>query len=205
LWQTPGTAIVRLFARALLFLVGWRLVGRAPDIARCVVIFAPHTSNWDFPLLLLVRSAFGRRVHYLGKHTLFRPPFGWFFRATGGIPVVRHERRNFVKRAASFFAERRALWLAMSPEGTRDATDHWKSGFYRIALAAGVPVLCAFVDAATKECGLGPLIELTGDTERDLAAFRAFYQTKRGIDPDNAGTIRFKVRASRPPLPPKPS
>jgi 1-acyl-sn-glycerol-3-phosphate acyltransferase len=192
---------VKLLARALLVLAGFRLVGSAPHVARAVVIFAPHTSNWDFPLLLLVRYAFGRPVHYLGKHTLFRPPLGWFFRATGGIPVVRHERRHFVKRAAAFFAEREELWLAMSPEGTRHRTDHWKSGFYRIALAAGVPVLLAFVDAAKKECGLGPLVELSGDVERDLGVIRDFYATKRGIYPERASTIRFKARASvRPPL-----
>ena len=186
---------MKALARALLRLAGWRLAGSAPSVARSVVIFAPHTSNWDFPLLLLVRSAFGRRVHYLGKHTLFRPPFGWFFRATGGIPVVRHERHHFVERSARHFAEKRELWLAISPEGTREWTDHWKSGFYRIALAARVPVLCAFIDAAKKECGLGPLVELTGDSERDLAAFRAFYESKRGIHPERASAIRFKAKS----------
>ena len=146
---------VKALARALLSLAGWRLVGEAPNVVRCVVIFAPHTSNWDFPLLLLVKYAFGRPVRYLGKHTLFRPPFGWLFRATGGIPVVRHERQHFVNDAALLFAESDELWLALSPEGTRHKTDHWKSGFYRIALAARVPVLLAFVNALTKECGLG--------------------------------------------------
>jgi len=185
---------VKALARALLSLAGWRLVGEAPHVARCVVIFAPHTSNWDFPLLLLVKYAFGRPVRYLGKHTLFRPPFGWLFRATGGIPVVRHERQHFVADAALLFAQSEALWLALSPEGTRDKTDHWKSGFYRIALAAKVPVLLAFVDAPTKQCGLGPLVVLSGNEEQDLAAFRAFYSTKRGIHPDLASTIRFKPK-----------
>ncbi|HEX6276568.1 MAG TPA: lysophospholipid acyltransferase family protein [Polyangiaceae bacterium] len=193
---------MRTLARALLRLAGFRLVGRPPDVARCVVIFAPHTSNWDFPLLLLVKFAFGRPVHYLGKHTLFRPPFGWLFRATGGIPVVRHERRSLVQKAARLFAERDELWLAMSPEGTRQKTDHWKTGFYRMARAAGVPVLLAFVDAARKECGLGPLVELTGDVERDLDVIRAFYATKRGIHPELAGEIRFKARSSVRPPPP---
>jgi 1-acyl-sn-glycerol-3-phosphate acyltransferase len=187
---------VRTLARALLLLLGWRLVGRPPNVARCVVIFAPHTSNWDFPLLLLVKAAYGRPVHYLGKHTLFRAPFGWLFRATGGIPVVRHERRSLVQKAARLFAERDELWLAMSPEGTRQKTDHWKTGFYRMARAAGVPVLLVFVDAARKECGLGPLVELTGDVERDLDVIREFYATKRGIYPELAGTIRFKARSS---------
>lgn len=168
------------------------MVGEAPNVARCVVIFAPHTSNWDFPILLLVKYALGVPVRYFGKHTLFRPPLGWFFRATGGIPVVRHERRNVVQRAVSVFGERDELWLAMSPEGTRDKTDHWKTGFYRIALEAKVPVLLAFLDTATKECGVGPLIELSGDVERDLARLRAFYETKRAIYPERASTIRFE-------------
>jgi 1-acyl-sn-glycerol-3-phosphate acyltransferase len=191
---------VRFLARALLFVAGWRLVGRAPDVPRAVVIFAPHTSNWDFPIMILVKLAFGKPVHYLGKHTLFRPPFGWFFRATGGIPVVRHERRHFVKKAAEHFAERDELWLAVAPEGTRRRTDHWKSGFYRIALAAGVPVALAFLDASRKECGLGPLVELSGNPDEDLATFRAFYADKRGIHPERESAIRFKARSSvRPP------
>lgn len=181
-------------ARVLLSLGGWRLVGQAPDVARCVVIFAPHTSNWDFPILLLVRAALGKSVSYLGKHTLFRPPFGWFFRATGGIPVVRHERHNVVAEAVRALEERDTLWLAMSPEGTRDKTDHWKTGFYRIALAARVPVLLAFIDAANKECGIGPLVELTGDEEHDLARLRAFYDTKRGIHPELTSEIRFEQK-----------
>ena len=185
---------MRLVARALLFVLGWRLVGEAPRIDRCVVIFAPHTSNWDFPILLLVRFAFGGPVHYLGKHTLFRAPFGWFFRLTGGIPVVRHERRHVVREAVRLFRERDELWLAVSPEGTRQKSDHWKSGFYRIARAAGVPVLMAFLDAGKKECGVGELVELTGDAERDLARLRAFYETKRGIRPELESTIRFKPR-----------
>src|SRR6185503_9034581 len=154
---------VKTLARVLLFLARWRLVGVAPEVPHCVVIFAPHTSNWDFPLLLLVKFAFGGPVHYLGKHTLFRWPFGWFFRLTGGIPVVRHERRHVVSEAVRLFRERDELWLAISPEGTREKTDHWKSGFYRIAREAGVPVLLAFLDAGKRECGLAGLVELSGD------------------------------------------
>lgn len=183
---------MKILSRVLLSLFGWRLVGERPPIARCVVIFAPHTSNWDFPLLILAKLAFELPVNYFGKHTLFRPPFGWFFRMTGGIPVVRHERHHVVDDAARLFAERDELWLALSPEGTRDKTDHWKTGFHRIALAAGVPLLLAFVDASKKEVGLGPLVELTGDAERDLERLRVFYSTKRGIRPELASAIRFK-------------
>ena len=183
---------MKAIARAVLALFGWRLAGQPPVVPRCMIIFAPHTSNWDFPIMLLVKIAFGKRVYYLGKHTLFRAPFGWFFRWTGGIPVVRHERRHMVESVARMFHDRPELWLAMSPEGTRDKTDHWKTGFYRIALAANVPVLLAFLDANTRECGLGPLLELTGDTEQDLSRMRAFYADKRGILPERTSAIRFK-------------
>jgi 1-acyl-sn-glycerol-3-phosphate acyltransferase len=157
-----------------------------------VVVFAPHTSNWDFPLLLLARSALELRSSYLGKHTLFRPPFGWLFRALGGIPVNRSDAHHLVEQIANEFRTRDRLWLAMAPEGTRTKTDHWKSGFYRIALAARVPVLLSYIDASRKECGVGPLLELSGDSERDLALIREFYADKRGIHPELAGDVRFQ-------------
>jgi 1-acyl-sn-glycerol-3-phosphate acyltransferase len=157
-----------------------------------VVIFAPHTSNWDFPLLLLLRFGSGKRVSYLAKHTLFRFPFGWLFRATGAIPVLRSEHHALVSKLAQAFRAQPELWLAMSPEGTRAHTDHWKSGFYHIALEAHVPVLLAFIDARRRECGLGELIELTGDVERDLGRIVAFYRDKQGIVPERTSEIRFQ-------------
>jgi 1-acyl-sn-glycerol-3-phosphate acyltransferase len=178
-------------ASRVLRLFGWRLVGQAPQVSQCVIIFAPHTSNWDFPVMLLVIFAFGHRVHYLAKHTLFRFPYAWFFRATGGIPVERGERHDLVAIMTRAFSERSELWLAVAPEGTRARTDHWKSGFYQIALAAKVPVMPAFLDARRKECGIGELIELSGDVELDLAVLRAFYADKQGIRPERKSDIRF--------------
>ena len=180
------------WARWVLRCAGWRVVGTAPKIPRCVLVFAPHTSNWDFPLLLLARSALGLRASYLGKHTLFRPPFGWVFRLLGGIPVERGESHHLVSQIAAEFEARPHLWLAMAPEGTRKKTDHWKSGFYRIALAAGVPVVLAYIDASQKECGLGVPFELSGDVDRDLDRIREFYAGKRGTYPELAGDIRLK-------------
>lgn len=172
-------------------LSGFRLVGDAPDVDRCVVIFAPHTSNWDFPLLMLLRWASGRRVSYLGKHTLFRWPFGGFFRLLGGIAVERESSRNRVSAIAALFAKRQYLWLAISPEGTRSKAERWRSGFYYIARAAEVPVLLVFIDSANGRCGIGELIWLTGDVERDLERIRDFYRDKRGIHPERESPIRF--------------
>jgi 1-acyl-sn-glycerol-3-phosphate acyltransferase len=179
-------------ARALLRWSGWRLVGEAPPVSRCVIIFAPHTSSWDFPLLLAVRCAFGQPVAYLAKHTLFKFPFAGLLRRTGAIPVDRTERHALVSTLAQAFREREWLWLALSPEGTRDRTDHWKSGFYHVAREAGVPLLLAFIDARRRECGLGGLVSLTGDADADLARLRAFFSDKQGIVPERASDIRWR-------------
>ena len=179
-------------ARWCLRACGWRLVGTAPDVPRCVIIFAPHTSNWDFPLLLAVRFAFNRRVTYLAKDSLFRFPIAGFLRATGALAVERSERHALVDQLVSAFGSSDELWLAMSPEGTRAQTDHWKSGFYHIAREARVPLLLAFIDARARECGLGELLELSGDVERDMDRLRAFYSAKRGIVPERASDIRLR-------------
>lgn len=179
-------------ARALLRWSGWRLVGEPPAVSHCVIIFAPHTSSWDFPLLLAVRCAFGRPVAYLAKHTLFRCPWAGLLRRTGAIPVDRTERHALVSTLAQAFRERAWLWLALSPEGTRDRTDHWKSGFYHVAMEAGVPLLLAFIDARRRECGLGGLVSLTGDVEADMARLRAFYADKQGIAPERTSEVRLR-------------
>jgi 1-acyl-sn-glycerol-3-phosphate acyltransferase len=158
-----------------------------------VIIFAPHTSKWDLPLLLCMRFAFGRPVAYLAKDSLFRFPVASLLRATGAIPVERSEHHALVRGLTQAFRERSQLWLAMSPEGTRARTDHWKSGFYHVAREAKVPVLLAFIDASRRECGLGELVELSGDPEHDMARVRAFYADKRGIVPERASDIRLRA------------
>ena len=180
-------------ARGLLRLAGWRVEGTLPNVPRCVLVVAPHTSNWDFLILLLARMAFGRKVSYLAKDSLFRPPFGWFFRMTSGIPVERQARHHLVDRIAKEFDARPDLWLAMAPEGTRAKTDHWKSGFYYIALEAKVPVLLTGIDGRTKSYRVGPLLELSGDLAEDLEAIRAFYADQNGLYPEHKGAIRFKT------------
>lgn len=180
------------FARWILRLAGWRIEGELPDVPHCLVIFAPHTSNWDFVVLLLVRSAFGRKISYLAKHTLFRPPLGWFFRLTSGMPVERQAQHKLVDTIAEQFSLQPDLWLAMAPEGTRAKTDHWRSGFYYIALRAGIPVLPTSLDAPARTFRVGELITLSGDPARDLEPIRAFYAGRRGIYPENAGEIRFR-------------
>jgi 1-acyl-sn-glycerol-3-phosphate acyltransferase len=170
--------------------LGWTLVGDLPEVQKCVFIFAPHTSNWDFVVMYLAKIAMNVDVNFLGKHTLFRWPTGWFFRWLGGIPVVRHEKNNVVDDSIAAFTNNQRLWLAMAPEGTRSKTDYWRTGFYHIAVGAKVPVKLCFLDTSTRHLGLGPLIELTGDIERDFETLRAFYSGKRGFKPELASTIQ---------------
>ena len=120
-------------ARGVLRAMGWRLQGARPQLDRYVLIAAPHTSNWDFPLMLLFAAAFDIRVKWMAKHSLFRPPMGWLMRALGGMPVVRHENRNLVETMVEAFAQTPALVLVVPTEGTRGRSDYWKSGFYHIA------------------------------------------------------------------------
>ncbi len=174
----------------ILHRLGWTFVGVIPDTPKCVFIFAPHTSNWDFVIMYLAKVSQGLHVNFLGKHTLFRWPTGWFFRWLGGIPVVRHEKHNVVDDSIAAFHTNSRLWLAMAPEGTRSKTDYWRTGFYHIAVGAKVPVQLCFLDVTTKTLGLGPLLQLSGDIDVDFATLRHFYHDKRGFKPELTSTIQ---------------
>ena len=183
---------MRYIMKALLRVLGWKLVGQLPEDKKYVIIFAPHTSNWDFVLMLMVRFCFKMKVAFLGKHTLFKPPFGWFFRMLGGVPVVRSSTNNVVDQVAAIIQERDEIQFTLAPEGTRSYKPYWKSGFYHIALKAQVPILMTFLDTKTKEIGIGDLLYPSGNQEQDLEAIRAFYNDKAGIKPELASDIRFE-------------
>jgi len=187
-------------ARWLLSLLGWRVAIRLPPVPRCVIIVYPHTSNWDFVIGYLAKVASGLRAHFVGKDTLFRWPFGGLLRRMGGIPVNRREPAGLTGQLAAEMARRARMWLAIAPEGTRSRTDHWKSGFYRLALAANVPVGLAYIDYRTRIVGLDDFLTLTGDEEVDLGRMRAFYADKVGRRPAQASDIRFRAerRPGRP-------
>jgi 1-acyl-sn-glycerol-3-phosphate acyltransferase len=189
--STPFTPRPQRWARRLLAAAGWSVEISWPPVPRCVIIVYPHTSNWDFVLGYLAKLATGLPVHCMGKDALFRWPVAGFLRRMGGIPVNRHEHTGLTKRLADEFRRRNSLWLAIAPEGTRARTDHWKSGFYHLALAAGVPVGLAFIDYRTKVVGLVTYLSLTGDVERDLACVREAYVGKVGKYPEQAGAIRM--------------
>ena len=172
--------------------LGWRTVFVPPPAPKGIVVVYPHTSNWDFIIGLLFKIATGFQVGWVGKDTLFRWPVRGLLRRLGGIPVNRRDPAGFVDTLLAEFAGRQTMWLAIAPEGTRAYTDHWKSGFYRIALAGGLPVALGYLDYGTKTVGIDTYMSLTGDPAQDLARIRASYAGKRGRRPESASEIRLR-------------
>jgi 1-acyl-sn-glycerol-3-phosphate acyltransferase len=164
-----------------------------PSVKKCVVIAAPHTSNWDFVYSLGGAYLMGTRLRYLAKKELFRFPIGWIMRSTGGIPVERSRSTKLVDNIVKLFASKEVLHLMIPAEGTRKRVEKWKSGFYHVALNANVPVYLAYLDYKNKKAAFGKGILLTGDREKDAAVIRDFYKDKTGRYPEqfNLDAIRF--------------
>jgi 1-acyl-sn-glycerol-3-phosphate acyltransferase len=188
----PRPTLVARLARWLLALFGWRVDIVWPPGPKGVIAFYPHTSNWDFVVGYLAKLAAGLPVQWMGKDTLFRGPFAPLLRRMGGIPVNRREPTGLIRQLARELERRPWIWLAVAPEGTRRYVDHWKSGFYHLALEAQVPVGLAFIDWRTRVIGLGTYVMLTGDEELDLERIRAAYAGKRARHPEQAGEIRLR-------------
>ncbi|MDX1516771.1 MAG: lysophospholipid acyltransferase family protein [Woeseiaceae bacterium] len=179
-------------ATLLLKLGGWTAVGDRPDVTRAVIIAAPHTSNWDAVWGLIYKVSLDIDVHFFGKHTVFWFPLGTLLRALGGIPLDRSRPGSAVQQVVDTFRASESFYFALAPEGTRRRTSGWKSGFYRIARDADVPVICGFLDFGRKRIGLGPTITLSGDVDADLARFREFYADIEGRHPELASPVRFE-------------
>lgn len=182
-----------LLARFWLFLWRWTTVApQHPVPDKCVMIAAPHTTNWDFPITLAMAKVSGVKISWLGKQSLFKGPMGPIMRRLGGVAIDRSAPGGMVAALAAQFAERQRLVLVVPAEGTRSRTEYWKSGFYRIAEQAGVPIVLAFVDRATRSGGFGPVISVTGDVAADMDAIRAFYEGKEGLRAGRFGPIRLR-------------
>jgi 1-acyl-sn-glycerol-3-phosphate acyltransferase len=183
----------RLFlAKVVNFLFGWKAVGPFPQHRKYVMIAAPHTTNWDLLFLLSCAWASGVPVSWMGKHQIFRWPVAGLFKALGGVPVRRDRRNDLVAQMAAIFAERDEFVLVIPPEATRSRVDFWKSGFYRIAIAADVPIHFGYLDYPTKTGGFGAFLKPTGDIKADMDVLRAFYADKVGKNPEWFGPVRLK-------------
>jgi len=166
---------------------GWTNEGSLPPDRKFVIMGASHTSNWDFLVFLGAVHALGRQVHFIGKHSLFRWPLGGFMRALGGVPVDRGARQDLVSQIVAEFDRRDDFILVIAPEGTRSFTTQWKSGFYQIALKAGVPIVAAGPDYPTRRAVFGPVIRPTGDYDADMKPAFAFFRTLTPKHPERAG------------------
>lgn len=199
------TSVLSLLVRWVLLALyrwkGWRISTVAPVPRRCLILGAPHTTNWDFVFFLGATAKLGIKPSFIGKVSLFRWPLTRFMIDMGGIPIDRRAKgRNYVDQVVDHFAGRDELALVIAPEGTRGRISEWKTGFYHIARGAGVPIVPAWVDNATMTGGLGPPIETTGDYAADLAVIARFY---RSVMPDHPKLAVLYATAglSKEPLP----
>lgn len=186
---------MKAIARFLLRLFGWTLTRVDPGTRRYVLIFAPHTSNWDFVVGLLAAWALGLKAHWMGKNTLFRWPLGPIFRFWGGIPVDRSRPGELSRQMAARFEAADHFVLGIAPEGTRSFSDHWKSGFWHIARAAGVPVVMAYIDYPRKLVGIGESFVASDDLESDFRRIQAFYADKQGRYPEQESSIKTRSKS----------
>lgn len=181
-----GGAFTRWLARSALRLVGWQMRGEFPRERKLMIIVAPHSSGWDAIWGLLVKIALGINIAFMAKAELFRGPIGWVLRRLGGFPVNRSSSAGVVEQVAERYRSRETLWVALAPEGTRRRVEQWKSGFWRIARAAEVPVLCVYFHYPEKLIGIGPLLQMSESLDEDMAQIREYYRPWMG---KNRGTV----------------
>ena len=184
--------IAYLIGSAVMKLFGWEVEGRVPDSKKMIVIAAPHTTNWDFIFLLGAAYRFRLGINWLGKNTLFPPVFGSFLKYLGGVPVDRSKHTNMVQTLTDSIEHAEDFTLIIPPAGTRRKTDYWKSGFYQIAVSAGIPLVCGYLDYEKKVAGLGLSFIPTGEMKQDMDRIREFYRPIVGKYPEKTSIIRLK-------------
>lgn len=196
--RSPDTSLwLARLAGFILSIFGWKVGDVTPNFPKMIVIGAPHTSNWDGLIMVLFALVLRVRLQWVGKHTLFKFPFGGLMRLAGGVPLNRSTTKNAVEQTIQVFNEHEKMALVVAPEGTRGKVDHWKTGFYYIALGANVPIVMGYVDYGRKQAGLGPAIMPSGDIEADMEVFRTFYSDITPRHPEKKGTVALP--------PPKPT
>ena len=172
--------------------LGWRVVLAQPVPVKCVIVFYPHTSNWDFPIGLLAKWVVGIDFRWVGKDTLFATPLAGLFRRWGGIPVNRRVSTGFVGQMRAALEAHDDFRLVITPEGTRSRVPHWKSGFWHLAREARVPIGLGFIDYVKREVGIGAWMDAGDDARTDLERMAEFYTGRTGRRPELAGPVRLR-------------
>lgn len=197
IFETPLiNTLMRGISLGAMRLFGWRTEGMTPDeiaaYPKYILIAAPHTSNWDFPVTLMVCFTLRLKVYWMAKASLFAWPIRWLSRWLGGIPIDRSASNNTVQNTIAAFAARERLAVIVAPEGTRGKVTHWKTGFYHMAHGAGVPIALAYLDFKHKSGGIGRMFNTTGDITADMAEIQKFYSgiTGKNSDQFDASTVK---------------
>lgn len=192
--DTPGVIhFMRLLSWLVLKLSGWKVVNVAPATGSYLIIAAPHTSNWDFPLGIAIAFHLRLKVYFIAKHTLFNGFAGPIMRWLGGVPLNRGASKNFVDASVEIYANSENLIFAIAPEGTRSSVGRWKTGFYHMAKGANVPLALAYFDFSKRIGGIGKMLNTTENIDADMQAIADFYEPVMGkypnnFNPDIAGT-----------------
>ena len=187
--------MLKLFSNTILKLFGWRVKITLPEERKFVLIVAPHTSNWDFPLGLLASWTITPRISWVAKIQMFRGPLHYLFTALGGIPVDRSAPHGFIDQIADKIKHSENIILTLAPEGTRSKTDCWKTGFYYIALKADIPICFGYIDYQNRTVGFAEKIMPTGDIEKDFSLIKLFYQDIEAKHPEKKSTMQIKKNA----------
>ncbi len=184
--------MLKLISRIFLAAIGWRTAGAPPAIAKYVLIAAPHTSNWDLVIMVASAATYGLTFSFMAKHTLFWWPLGPLLRSWGGVPIDRGSSHNVVDQVADAFRAAEQMVVSIPAEGTRGRVEYWKSGFYHIAKAAGVPIVLGTLDYGPRETQFGPVLSPDDDVRDMMDQMRAFYADKQGKYPDQFGPVRLR-------------
>ena len=189
--RTRGASpVIAFIGRVIYRVLGWKCMGRTPTFKKYVIIAAPHTSNWDGFFLIGAASMLKLNFSFFGKDSLFKGPLGWFLRSRGGIPLDRSRNQSFVSQAVSWFDRHETFAIGVAPEGTRDLTTGWRTGFYFIALQARVPIVLGYIDYANKEGGILPEVLIpTGDIDKDFETLQRLYGPLAARYPELKGPI----------------
>lgn len=184
--------MIRILSRALLWILGWTVEDTYPkSLKKYIMVAIPHTSTWDFPIGLMVRSVINLDVKYIGKDSLFKPPFGFLFYWLGGYPVDRSGNKNFVDAVANIYNEKEAFAILIAPEGTREKVDKLKTGFYYIALKAKIPIIYVGFDFSRKIASFSEPFDPSGDLEKDIKFAESYFLEKdiKGKNPEKGWPI----------------
>lgn len=185
----------RSIARAVLKASGWRTEGEVPR--RGILVGAPHTSNWDWVVTMLLAWDSSVQIRLLVKDSFFKGPMGPIMRATGAVELDRANPAATIKQLLADADDDETFLLGIAAEGTRSRSEYWKSGFYRISQQTGIPVTLAWLDRPTKRTGWGPTFSLTGDVASDMDRVREFYADKRGFRPELTTEPRLREEERR--------